>query len=569
MKGALAAITEASSSYGGAYMGSSYSMDISSGKQGFSKRIDDLVKISEKAKRLIAEKDTDGVVSFNYHDDRTTATNLQVNLVKLERYSSNVSRYLKEKIDQPFYEEMDKVGARLEALSIRSYTTSNTVGFKRTEYVPDATGMQFVSREVTPPTISLSDLYKVDSPYKATLEKSYEQFRNSDAYKDNKLSKDDYLMAMHHTRAFTYDSIDDQKERIEMWRDLALTAGVIILTIFCPPAGAAAGVVLAGADMYSAAVGKDWGTGRELDNTERVLRGVFSLFDLIPGVSYLNDLAKTGKKAGLAAVKASLKEGISEGLEQGAKNLDNFKGLLTKAKGFGDDVLKNVDNYAKQLDNFAKSKLSSVADNVAGKLRQADEVVSDVARRFSLNDGLEFQLVSGAMPSSGPGKLSGLADNLSAFAKNLDSSLDEVLEGGGKLGDNILPLDLSDTDILKTKPKNSPTPQKWLDKGGKIEIDHSKIPPEWLYTDWEGSKVVYVDGFPDFKGAGYVRQEVLLEEGFETRSRDFAKADKLAETPKSLDTTWHHHQDGKTLQEIETRIHARFTHRGGFALRKK
>ncbi|WDN59240.1 hypothetical protein [Streptococcus parasuis] len=102
MKGALAAITEASSSYGGSYMGSSYSMDISSGKQGFSKRIDDLVKISEKAKRLIAEKDTDGVVSFNYHDDRTTATNLQVNLVKLERYSSNVSRYLKEKIDQPF-----------------------------------------------------------------------------------------------------------------------------------------------------------------------------------------------------------------------------------------------------------------------------------------------------------------------------------------------------------------------------------------------------------------------------------------------------------------------------------
>ncbi len=76
---------------------------------------------------------------------------------------------------------------------------------------------------------------------------------------------------------------------------------------------------------------------------------------------------------------------------------------MTKAKGFGDDVLKNVDNYAKQLDNFAKSKLSSVADNVAGKLRQADEVVSDVARRFSLNDGLEFQLVSGAMPSSGPG----------------------------------------------------------------------------------------------------------------------------------------------------------------------
>ncbi|HFU4517254.1 TPA: HNH endonuclease [Streptococcus suis] len=425
------------------------------------------------------------------------------------------------------------------------------------------------TRELLAKEVGLKELYQVDNPYKKRLQAMYEAYKSSDDYKESKLSEEDYLFASHQTRAFTYHSLNDEKAAFEGKRDLVLAAGVVILSIFCPPAGAAAGVVLAGADMYSAAVGKDWGTGRELDSTERVLRGVFSLFDLIPGAAYLNDLAKTGKKAGLAAVKASLKEGISEGLEQGAKNLDNFKGLLTKAKGFGDDVLKNVDNYAKQLDNFAKSKLSSVADNVAGKLRQADEVVSDVARRFSLNDGLEFQLVSGAMPSSGPGKLSGLADNLSAFAKNLDSSLDEVLEGGGKLGDNILPLDLSDTDILKTKPKNSPTPQKWLDKGGKIEIDHSKIPPEWLYTDWEGSKVVYVDGFPDFKGAGYVRQEVLLEEGFETRSRDFAKADKLAETPKSLDTTWHHHQDGKTLQEIETRIHARFTHRGGFALRKK
>ncbi|HFI0307083.1 TPA: HNH endonuclease [Streptococcus suis] len=108
-----------------------------------------------------------------------------------------------------------------------------------------------------------------------------------------------------------------------------------------------------------------------------------------------------------------------------------------------------------------------------------------------------------------------------------------------------------------------------MDKGGKIEIDYSKLPPEWIYTDWEGNIIKYTDGFPDFKDAGYVNQEVLLEEGFESRTRDFAKADKLAEYSKSLDATWHHHQDGKTLQEIETRIYARFTHKGGFALRKK
>ncbi|MGQ7409205.1 hypothetical protein ACTGWG_08795 [Streptococcus suis] len=51
-----------------------------------------------------------------------------------------------------------------------------------------------------------------------------------------------------------------------MWRDLALGAGVVILILFCPPAGLTAGVVLlASAYMNPAATGKDWMTGSELD----------------------------------------------------------------------------------------------------------------------------------------------------------------------------------------------------------------------------------------------------------------------------------------------------------------
>lgn len=134
-------------------------------------------------------------------------------------------------------------------------------------------------------------------------------------------------MAMHHTRSFEYVSIDDEKANIEMWQDIALGVGVVVLTIFCPPAGAVASVVVASADMYSATTGKDWGTGRELDNTERGMRGAFALLDLIPAGKYLSGLAKTGKTAGVTAVKTSLKTSLKEGFEQGAKNVDNFKGL--------------------------------------------------------------------------------------------------------------------------------------------------------------------------------------------------------------------------------------------------
>ena len=399
---------------------------------GFAKRVEDLVKISEQVQRLIAEKDTDGVVSYSYHDDTSTAQTLQSKLSTLERYAGNVPTYIKDKIDRPFYEAMDKVGAKLEALNIQQYKTTNKVGYKRIESVTDPYGHPVGTKEVVPAEIGIDELYKVDSPYRTALQKSYEEFKKSKEYKDHRLTETEYVQAMHQTRAFEYVSIDDEKSKIEMWRDIALGAGLVVLTIFCPPAGAVAGVALASADMYSAATGKDWGTGRKLDATERTLRGTFALFDLIPAGKYLGTLAKTGKTAGLTAVKSSLKTTLKEGLEQGAKNLDSFKGVLKNAKGLGDNVLSQIKAYGKQLDNLRLSKvLSNSADALSDGLRHADNVLSEAAQNFRLNIGLEPQLADGVL-SSGGGKLSHLADNLSAFAKNLDGSVDDVVELGGK-----------------------------------------------------------------------------------------------------------------------------------------
>ena len=436
MKQAITGLTEnvtvSSSGYGNYTNAQAGPYSTGTSSTGFAKRVEDLVKISEKVQQMIKERDTDGVVSYTYHDETSTAQTLQSKLSTLERYAENVNNYIKNKIDQPFYEAMDKVGAKLEALSIQQYKTTNKVGYKRTDVLKDEYGNPIGTMQVTPEEIGIDELYKVDSPYKATLQKSYEEFKKSKDYKDHKLTQDQYLMAMHHTRSFEYVSIDDEKANIEMWRDIALGVGVVVLTIFCPPAGAVASVVVASADMYSATSGKDWGTGRELDNTERGMRGAFALLDLIPAAKYLSSLVKTGKTAGLTAVKTSLKTAIKEGVEQGVKNLDNFKGLLKNVKGLGDNVLSYIKNYGKQLDNLRPSKiLSNSAEALSDSLRHADNVLSEAAQRFSLNSLEQLQPVTGSIPFEG-GKLSHLADNLSDFAKNLDGSVDEIMEAGGK-----------------------------------------------------------------------------------------------------------------------------------------
>ncbi len=73
------------------------------------------------------------------------------------------------------------------------------------------------------------------------------------------------------------------------------------------------------------------------------------------------------------------------------------------------------------------------------------------------------------------------------------------------------------------------------------------------------------EGYPDFRAAGVVKAEVKIEYTG-SRMRDFAAANKVAglkETPKGM--TWHHHQDGTTLQMVPTDIHAATGHTGGFS----
>ena len=445
MKQAITGLTEnvtvSSSGYGNYTNAQAGPYSTGTTSTGFAKRVEDLVKISEKVQQMIKERDTDGVVSYTYHDETSTAQTLQSKLSTLERYAENVPTYIKNKIDQPFYEAMDKVGAKLEALSIQQYKTTNKVGYKRTDVLKDAYGNKIGTMQVTPDEIGIDELYKVESPYKVTLQKSYEEFKKSKDYKDHKLTQDQYLMAIHHTRSFEYVSIDDEKANIEMWRDIALGVGVVVLTIFCPPAGAVASVVVASADMYSAASGKDWGTGRELDNTERGMRGAFALLDLIPAGKYLSGLAKTGKTAGLTAVKTSLKTSIKEGVEQGVKNLDNLKGILKSTKGLTDNMISQLKTYGKQLDNLRPSKILS---------NSADDL-SDAAQRFSLNSLEQLQPVTGSIPFEG-GKLTHQADNLSAFAKNLDGSADDVVESLSRstLADNINVVQTVQADEVNT-----------------------------------------------------------------------------------------------------------------------
>lgn len=130
---------------------------------------------------------------------------------------------------------------------------------------------------------------------------------------------------------------------------------------------------------------------------------------------------------------------------------------------------------------------------------------------------------------------------------------------------NVTEKDLT-KELLATKPRYSRSPKQWLRNGGKISIDEDK---NWTYTDADGTSVTYIGNDPDFKGAGYVVQEVNIGE-FKNYTSDFNKADKMAaKTPRNkANDTWHHALEQGRMQELDKRIHRKFTHWGGMAENK-
>jgi hypothetical protein len=77
------------------------------------------------------------------------------------------------------------------------------------------------------------------------------------------------------------------------------------------------------------------------------------------------------------------------------------------------------------------------------------------------------------------------------------------------------------------------------------------------------------DGYPDF--SPYATHTVRFDPpGFQgNHGTDFTDANRAANLPETPDGyTWHHHQDGHTMQLVPTEVHDAVRHAGGVAIKK-
>lgn len=167
-----------------------------------------------------------------------------------------------------------------------------------------------------------------------------------------------------------------------------------------------------------------------------------------------------------------------------------------------------------------------------------------------------------------------------------------LAERKGKEADNLRDNANQRRDQDSDLAESVPSPPTRTDSRGRPipdtvqRLPSGKLPQNWRYAGklydgprWtEALKKKYPagvrftpDAYPDF--SPYALKTTKIDPYFDgNHSSDFSKADKAAGIDEAYRQdnalTWHHHQDGTTLQLVPRDIHNAVKHAGGVALAK-
>lgn len=217
-------------------------------------------------------------------------------------------------------------------------------------------------------------------------------------------------------------------------------------------------------------------------------------------------------------------------------------------------------------------EVAKKSDKIAGKLEEVTVLINKLPSSMK-NFGEKIKNIE--IPNLFPEPL--LAGVGNGGGRNpLGGELFSVAKSETKGTGNRNRLNLEDitSGILKTKPMNSPKPDKWYKKGGSISIDDNGT---WTYTNKSGVSVNYPNGYPDFTPYMHPNVKPVQIEVHSPKNnpKDFENANIAAKLTKDTDPpiidnqrppegyTWHHHEDGKTMMLVDEDIHREFRHIGG------
>lgn len=359
----------------------------------------------QQIKSEISKLDSDGAIAFSYTDPTAKITESATKVAILKNFTSQVGKEIHDQIDQPFYEKLDDFVSSMAQLNLTKYHTKNRIGATKTmTYSEYGVNQKHTVQKLE---VTMDDLLSGDNFYGNQLTEQYRAWK-ADHPKET-ITKDDFRQASIHTRAFDYTSIEDEKKKKEFWTGIVAAVVIIGTSVFCPPAGLALATVYGGLEAGTAIVGKDWLTGRKLDNQERTIRGMFSSLDLIPGLKAFTG----GTNLWQASLKGSKMAGMTVkqagtiARESAASRIRRLGDLAAQTKQAAKNTASQTGNRLQSgLQKIGQTKVpfqpkSSYAAAGGGHIADEGRTVKDALQQFAkdnskLNFGGKGGIIEGA-----------------------------------------------------------------------------------------------------------------------------------------------------------------------------
>ncbi|WP_271001975.1 pre-toxin TG domain-containing protein [Listeria seeligeri] len=396
---------------------------------GLFNHLEDVSKNMENAEADIRDLDADHAISFQHTNHQSKYGEIEDDLKVLHKFSSHAGEKIETLIDEPFYKKLDAFVDGMQDLSITTYSTTNRIGATSTQTYMSSYSNQPQVIESVKESATIEDLMKGDNFYANQMTLQYEAWKRENP--DQDVSEADFKMGMLHTRAFDYKSIQDEQEEKEFWVNIVAAVVIVGVSIVCPPAGLALGVGFGALEASSAITGRDWISGRELSNQERLLRGGFALLDIIPGVKAFSSgtkIASAGSK--ILRVGDDLLDGGKLAIKNAGKS---FKGTIDNGIQAGkesvDSRIISIKNASTGAQKAIKGKLTKDLNDIG---EAAKTIQSKTKETFQIppRERLELAGVGGL---SEPTKIAKAFDASKNKLQEVMSKMDNLnIKGSGK-----------------------------------------------------------------------------------------------------------------------------------------
>ncbi|MCU7557213.1 polymorphic toxin-type HINT domain-containing protein [Macrococcus capreoli] len=317
-------------------------------------------------------------------------------------YVSQIDHRLKERVDDPFTTKLDQVMESISNININAFhIKKNGVDTPSLHDSSAHVVKEKVKNAEKEDVYTLEELLKSDKNIQKIIDQNYAQLKKQKENKD--LKRTDFQNMVLKGQSFDYESYEEEAKRLEaerqaelkreaqeskeFWFEMKATAGIIVLSIINPLAGAAAAAAYSAYSVHNAVSGRNLVSGRKLSNLERGVEAA-SLIPVPPALKgagkklLMKSIEKTGLKASTKVITSgmarhlkmpehliTLKSNFAERLNQariqglvdqinGHTVVNQSREWVSKSNQFVKQAVEHTFDKSFGLDSFLKPKMS-------------------------------------------------------------------------------------------------------------------------------------------------------------------------------------------------------------------